>query len=235
VNYFLNTSNANSYQWAVTANMSMTGVTTNNSVAVNFLPGFTTGTVTVTAFYNCGNVVKTFNVTGAPTAPVITPSAVCPNTSLTYFITNIETGTTYTWSTTGDVLDEYCTGGNCTQYFIETGSGGGSYSVTASNSCGTTAPVVSGVCRISSTPMELQVYPNPTTGLLTLDFNSANGGQYGITVTDLSGRVVLSKDLKANSGRNQHEIDLGFTNAGLYMIYLKDAQGEIAVHKVAVE
>jgi len=235
VNYFLTTSDANSYSWTVTANMDIPGVSTNNSVSVDFLPGFTSGTVSVTAFYDCGPVTKFFVVDGAPTAPVITPSAICPGTAQNYFVTNIEPGTTYSWSTTGDVLDEYCTFGNCTQYYIDMGPGGGTYTVTATNNCGSVGPVVSGACRISADPLKLEVYPNPTTGLLTLEFNSKFGGQYNVTVTDLSGRVVLVTDLKAASGRNQHEIDLGFANAGMYMIYVKDAEGQISVHKIAVE
>jgi len=71
--------------------------------------------------------------------------------------------------------------------------------------------------------------------LLTLEFNSKYEGQYNVKVTDLSGRVVMVTDLKASSGLNQHEIDLGFANAGMYMIYVKDAHGQIAVHKIAVE
>jgi hypothetical protein len=54
-------------------------------------------------------------------------------------------------------------------------------------------------------------------------------------VTDLSGRVIMVEDLKATSGLNQHDMDLGFVNAGLYMIYVKDAGGTSSVHKVSVE
>ncbi|MDQ3050560.1 MAG: T9SS type A sorting domain-containing protein, partial [Bacteroidota bacterium] len=129
------------------------------------------GTVTLVASYSCGDVTKTFAVDGAPAAPVVAPADACPNTAQTYFITNVVNTNTYSWTTSGDVNDAYCT----------------------------------------------------------------NGGMYQVTVTDLSGRVLMNNDLKANSGRNHHEIDLGFVNAGLYMIYVKDAAGTSSVHKVAVE
>ena len=83
--------------------------------------------------------------------------------------------------------------------------------------------------------METVVYPNPTDGQLTIAFNSYAGGQYNLTVTDMAGRMVLAEDLKATSGFNEHVINLGSANPGLYMLYMKDAKGEISVHKVTVE
>ena len=83
--------------------------------------------------------------------------------------------------------------------------------------------------------MDTKVYPNPTDGNLTIEFNSYAGGEYNLTVTDMAGRSVLAKDLKATAGFNEHVIDLGAANPGLYMLYLKDAKGAISVHKVTVE
>ena len=238
INYHLNTSNANSYLWTVSANMSIAGVDTLNAVSVNFLPGFTTGTVTVIAYYNCGQVTETLNVSGTPPMPNVLPSAVCPNSVGSYVITNVQPGTSYVWNAYGDVDDAYCNGpaGACNSYRIEMGAGGGYFTVYA-EACGLqSALFTSDPCRVMApAPMSVEVYPNPTSGLITIDFTSYTGGNYNVTITDLSGRVVMMTDLKASAGRNQHEIDLGFANAGLYMVYVKDANGDVAVTKLAVE
>ena len=39
----------------------------------------------------------------------------------------------------------------------------------------------------------------------------------------------------SNISTNWWILDLGFANAGLYMIYLKNSNGDIAVNKIAVE
>jgi hypothetical protein len=114
--------------------------------------------------------------------------------------------------------------------------GGGSLSVYATNGCGDSPTTsVSNTCRIANPETETKVFPNPTNGQLTVEFSSQAGGKYTITVTDMTGRVVLSNDLTARPGLNQHEMDLGFANAGLYMVYVKDTDGKITVNKVTVE
>jgi len=83
--------------------------------------------------------------------------------------------------------------------------------------------------------METKVYPNPTSGKITVEFTSLSGGNYNMTVTDMSGRKVLAEDVKANSGMNQHQLDLENANPGMYMLYIKDGNGKISVTKVTVE
>jgi hypothetical protein len=83
--------------------------------------------------------------------------------------------------------------------------------------------------------MDTKVYPNPTSGLLTVEFSSYTGGQYNMTITDMAGRVMMAEDVKATSGRNERMVDLGYANAGMYMLYLRDANGDISVTKVTVE
>ena len=83
--------------------------------------------------------------------------------------------------------------------------------------------------------METKVYPNPTTGKLTVEFSSYTGGAYNLTVTDMSGRTILTEDVKATSGNNQHQLNLESANPGMYMLYIKDNSGQISVTKVTVE
>jgi hypothetical protein len=235
--FSVTTSNALSYLWTVTAGMSIDGFDNLNAVTIDFLPGFTSGTVSVEAFYACGSVIKNHPVSGTPSAPATAPAAVCANSAQTYFVTNLEPSTNYTWVATGDILDQYCSVGsvsNCTGYYIEAGPGGGSFTVTATNSCGF-ASTVSGPCRVMAESIEMDIYPNPTTGIVTVELYSKTGGNYKVSITDLSGRQIFSQEIKASAGRNQQEFDLGFANPGLYMVYVKDANGNIGVTKLAVE
>ena len=83
--------------------------------------------------------------------------------------------------------------------------------------------------------MDTKVYPNPTNGNLTIEFNSYAGGKYDFTITDLSGRTIISADIQANAGLNQHNVDLGSVTPGTYMLYLKNETGKISVNKITLE
>jgi hypothetical protein len=71
--------------------------------------------------------------------------------------------------------------------------------------------------------------------MLFVEFRAQVAGQHQITVTDISGRVMVSKNIDASSGANLQEIDLSGANAGMYMVYVKDPKGTITVNKVSVE
>jgi hypothetical protein len=190
----------------------------------------------VIAYYDCGSASSTISVNGAPNAPIVTPATICAGTTELYFASS--TGATgYSWSVSGALYNQCTNPPVCSQQYIEWGAGGGSFSVTASNTCGTSAPFnLSTNCRVSdSGELDTKVYPNPTTGDVTVEFTSYAGGTHQLTVTDLSGRVVLVEEIKAASGLNRHDMDLGFANKGLYMLYVKDQSGKISVTKVAIE
>jgi hypothetical protein len=114
--------------------------------------------------------------------------------------------------------------------------GGGSLSVYATNGCGDSPTTsVSNTCRIANPETETKVFPNPTNGKLTVEFSSLAGGKYNVTITDMAGRIMYNEDVTATSGLNQRMIDLETANAGMYMLYLRDSNGDISVHKVTVE
>jgi predicted extracellular nuclease len=237
--YSVVSNGATSYAWSLPAGVTVTPSTPSNqnSINVDFGPAFTSGAIQVTATDGCGSSTSpALNINGAPTVPSINSSAVCPNTQATYTATS-PGATQYNWTVTGANISG-CDFGTtpCSVYTVDWGSGSLSLSVTASNTCGTSSALTLTSCaRIAEGNLESKVYPNPTNGKLTIDFQSINGGSYNVSVTDLSGRVVLGEEFKAVSGMNRHEIDLGFVNAGIYMLYVKNADGNNSVTKVVVE
>jgi len=238
VNYSLGTSNANSYDWTLPAGVTITGATNLNSANLNFGAGFTSGTIVVTAYYDCGSATSSITVNGAPSTPSLTPSTICPSSDQLY--TASSTGaTSYNWVLSGDDYSACTNPPACSQYYIIWSANGGSMSVTASNACGTSAPVsISGSsCRINENgELTSKVYPNPTTGILTVEFTAVVAGDHQITVTDISGRVITETTVKAMAGNSTvHDIDLSANGEGFYMLYIKDPKGHIAVSKVTVE
>jgi hypothetical protein len=69
-----------------------------------------------------------------------------------------------------------------------------------------------GIQQLSSAKLNVSVYPNPTTGLVTLDLNAATK----ITITNALGQVILTETVLAG----KQTIDLKNQNNGLYFMNL---------------
>ena len=73
-----------------------------------------------------------------------------------------------------------------------------------------------------------QVYPNPSEGPFTLDYDAATAKDLSLRITDVNGRVVRSQKLKARVGRATIGQDLP---AGLYLMELLDGPRRMWVGK----
>jgi hypothetical protein len=235
VNYSLGTNDANTYNWILPAGVSLASANGSNSVLLTFPSAPGQYTITVEAFYDCGSATSSITVDGAPGAPTVTPLTICAGGDETY-IASATGADTYNWTATGTQYEQ-CTNPNCSNFYVIWDMSGASFTVEAVNACGTSPSFsLSQNCRLSeSGEMETKVYPNPTTGQLTIEFVSLAGGKYNLTVTDMSGREVFNQDITAASGRNEHRIDLEKANPGMYLLYIRDNQGKIEVTKVTKE
>lgn len=66
------------------------------------------------------------------------------------------------------------------------------------------------------------VFPNPSTGLVNMNYEAANNGLVTVRVFDAAGRIVDSKSLSVNAGMNLNAIDLSATDEGMYMIEITE-------------
>jgi hypothetical protein len=69
----------------------------------------------------------------------------------------------------------------------------------------------------------LQIYPNPANSTLTIETRKliASGGK--LIVTDVAGRMLLSKSLDSNSAK--HQIDISSFSSGIYFVQLDGGKG----------
>jgi hypothetical protein len=63
----------------------------------------------------------------------------------------------------------------------------------------------------------VSVYPNPSTGIVNIDFE--NNDSYTIEVTNIIGEVVLLKDINSNS-----TIDLTHFDKGTYLVKVSNSE-----------
>jgi hypothetical protein len=73
--------------------------------------------------------------------------------------------------------------------------------------------------KTNSSAETIRVYPNPTTGYLTVEFSSKAEGNTGFTVLDMSGKKVYYRSAgevnKTNSG---YQLDLHGLSSGAYLL-----------------
>ena len=79
----------------------------------------------------------------------------------------------------------------------------------------------------------LALFPNPTSTKLTIQLASPNNEKATIQLCDLSGRVILEKEVEFNNGFNQDIINVSTLNSGSYL--LKIRQGNSIISKLIIK
>ncbi len=69
---------------------------------------------------------------------------------------------------------------------------------------------------------KLSIYPNPSTGIITITYNSNSAGKIDLKVYDRIGKIVFSKADKAITGKNTYELNLVMLKPGVYDVELNN-------------
>jgi hypothetical protein len=175
--------NATTYTWTVPAGWSITSGAATSSITITTGAAGQNGNITVTANNSCGtSAASTVAVTVSPAKPA-TPGAIsgnatqCPGlTGLTYNIVAVANATTYTWTVPAGW--SITAGAGTNAITVTSGSTGqnGNITVTAGNSCGTSAAATLAVTVSPATPAT----PGAITGSAEQCINKV-GLSYSIT------------------------------------------------------
>ncbi|WP_158549973.1 choice-of-anchor Q domain-containing protein [Runella aurantiaca] len=177
---------------------------------------------------------------------------VCPTVTTTYTVTVTDAnGCTSTDEVTVEVIDVHCGNSNAVEKVLVCFGGkalcvaptavpallanGATLGACGITPCGTPSNARIGVESdeaMRPTALMMQVYPNPTAGLVTVDLRNVSKGLARIEVVDLIGRPLVQKAEQMNEGANQLSFDLKQLPDGLYLIRCRDSQNHEAVVKV---
>jgi len=79
-----------------------------------------------------------------------------------------------------------------------------------------TCVTISGIEDVNLEPIQLTIYPNPTTATTTLTWQSQTHGNYQLLMYDVHGRAVVQQSGTATTGKNTQTIDMGAFAKGIY-------------------
>ena len=85
-----------------------------------------------------------------------------------------------------------------------------------------------------SNELELTVYPNPASNLVTLSVTSINSERATIEIRDSLGKLISSSVMNVNAGLNTILIDVSNLNSGVYHLSLL-AKNQVVSESVVIE
>jgi minor extracellular serine protease Vpr len=93
-----------------------------------------------------------------------------------------------------------------------------------------------GVSEVVSNPasLDLLLYPNPSSGNVTLEHRSDRGGPASIAISDATGKIIRRESWQLNAGANNKTMSWTDMPQGIYFVRLETAAGK-AMLKVAVQ
>lgn len=116
---------------------------------------------------------------------------------------------------------------------VSAGLDSGTYVVTVMdvNGCSVTDSIVVG-SNVSIKDLQnagisqLNAFPNPSTGVFTLEVSLDQADQLAVTIYDLKGRILYSKDLQ-QANRFRETLDLNDQAAGIYLLRVATSEGQV--------
>ncbi len=92
-----------------------------------------------------------------------------------------------------------------------------------------------GFADLFSDAIGMEVFPNPATDMVQVNFGLSGGRTVAIELMDLSGRAVRTVGVNtANSGVHTSMVDLAGLPAGMYMLRITDDNGRVGTKPVQV-
>ena len=81
--------------------------------------------------------------------------------------------------------------------------------------------------NFSSADLQLVTSPNPTSGIVKIDFNLQNNSNINFKIVNIQGQLIFEKNIDNAIGLQSQSIDLSSQNSGLYFVTIASDKGSI--------
>src|SRR5690606_25243827 len=69
----------------------------------------------------------------------------------------------------------------------------------------------------------LSLWPNPSSDQLNIQFNSLNSTVQSLEIMDITGKIIIQKQLNTHGGKVSETIDVSSLNSGVYLFKISSA------------
>lgn len=200
------------------------------------LPTSQSGTyiVTVDNLNGCG-VSDTINATINPLPLAAGTVTVGANRTITFNSIGSSLGT-LSWNFAQGATSQLAFG-NYT--YPATASCNQTVTLVVQNDCGTdniTFPInICGVGIDEDFAQQVNVYPNPTSGLLHIEIKGLNRQDLSMTLIDMLGREIMSKNINTIENEVDTLLNVQQVAAGMYQLILSTSDNKVAVKKIMIQ
>lgn len=73
----------------------------------------------------------------------------------------------------------------------------------------------------------LQIYPNPSDGVFTVQINSLNNTLYELSIVDLLGKELYKETINCNAGSTTQKLNLQHLEKGIYLVHVRKGESTI--------
>jgi hypothetical protein len=211
----LTSSTASAYLWTTGSSSNAITVTTAGSYRV-----------TVTGSNGCKATSAAKTVTSStctpPAVPTISSSSTTNILLNGYSITLTSSDVTGGWLWSNGATTRSITVTTGGTYTVKSFNGGNCYSTSLPKTIYLIYSTrLAGNEETDANATDLVSFPNPSNGPFTVSFNCASDQQCMINLYDLSGRMVMEKNISATEGKNVIDMNSSSLTAGMYLLRLE--------------
>ncbi len=116
--------------------------------------------------------------------------------------------------------------------------------VFATNACGVNSAVktinlTSTACPLrmdaSEVTSEVSIYPNPAKDNFTLELTSSQAGEMSMTIYNINGGLIRTKNIKLTEGNNMINEDVSSLASGIYFVQIYSSSNNETIVKKLVK
>jgi hypothetical protein len=203
-------------------------IATSPTSAFSMISEFTTGSAAL------GNCMSPSNISASATANSISLSWDSANNGQLYFV-QYKLSTSLTWGGTS-TSNTQLTLANLSpntqyQFRLRTTCQAGT-TITPMSTFSNVGSINTGSLREWFDNTNNGIYPNPTSGLVTIVRNNSMADVYHVSLTDIAGRVLHQTNIDCAEGSTTWSYNLAMYPQGLYFIRVTDKSGSVQIYRV---
>ena len=80
--------------------------------------------------------------------------------------------------------------------------------------------------NVTETQTSLNLYPNPATNFINIDFDLDVSGKTSLTIYDVQGRLISTANYMLTEGSQHKQINISSLKNGMYILHIKSVNGE---------